>query len=434
MVRGKGLPLPGRGCPIATPAMGNMDMDAARSSRGCFIRAVTGLAFACAPCGSLADAPAPAFVPIPVIITDPNSGTTVGVLPTWLLEDEQGRIHRIIAPDIQHNTVFGWGAHARLLDYPSDDVQWSAVVGAYQHVQRKIDLEYESGRLRDTRWSFSTSLLYIRDGTPRYYGVGNNTPQTAESNYTTVQRLAQAQIGLNLSRDWQLLYALRLQQIDVQPGTLQGIPSIQTLFGTDVLGTTRELLNRLAIVYDTRNDLTVPSQGMRWFAYGGIATQSVFGAQQYSEAGLDGSVYRAIRSTTVLAAHVALRYLPCAEHVVFWQLSSVGGDRSFPGGPQPLRGFGAGRFTDRNSFSFTAEIRQSVVTIGVFKTHVEVELAPYLELGKVFERASSSPVSNLHRVFGLGFRGIARPFVVAYVDVGYGEEGAAVFTGINYPF
>jgi len=73
-----------------------------------------------------------------------------------------------------------------------------------------------------------------------------------------------------------------------------------------------------------------------------------------------------------------------------------------------------------------------MVTIGVFRTHVE--LAPYLEFGNVFERATTSPVSHLHPVLGLGFRGIARPFVVAYVDVGYGQEGAAVFTGINYPF
>jgi len=401
---------------------------------GCFACALTGLAFAAGAGRALADTPAPAFVPIPVITTDPNSGTTVGVLPTWLVEDEERRIDRIIAPDIQHNTYFGWGAHGRLLDYPSDEVQWSAVVGVSEHVQRKIDLEYENGRLRDTRWSFTASLLYIRDGTPHFYGIGNNTPQSAATNYTTDQKLAAAQIGLNFTQAWQLLYTLRLQQVDVLPGTLPGIPSVQTVYGADLLGTTRELLNRLAIVYDTRNDLTVPSLGMRWFVYGGIATHGAFGPVQYSEGGLDGSVFWPISRATVLATHVALRYLPSVEQAAFWQLSSVGGDRSFLGGPQPLRGFGAGRFTDRDSSSFTAELRQRVVNIGIFRTRVELELAPFFELGKVFERASNSPVSHLHPVYGIGFRGIARPFVVGYVDVGYGQEGAAVFTGINYPF
>jgi hypothetical protein len=35
---------------------------------------------------------------------------------------------------------------------------------------------------------------------------------------------------------------------------------------------------------------------------------------------------------------------------------------------------------------------------------------------------------------GVGFRGIAPPSVVGYVDIGKGHEGLAVFTGIGYPF
>jgi hypothetical protein len=34
---------------------------------------------------------------------------------------------------------------------------------------------------------------------------------------------------------------------------------------------------------------------------------------------------------------------------------------------------------------------------------------------------------------GVGFGAIALPFVVAYVDAGYGPNGTAVFSGVNYP-
>ena len=44
------------------------------------------------------------------------------------------------------------------------------------------------------------------------------------------------------------------------------------------------------------------------------------------------------------------------------------------------------------------------------------------------------PFNDLHYVGGLGFRFLVRPQVVAFVDVGYGAEGQAVFTGIDYPF
>ena len=61
-------------------------------------------------------------------------------------------------------------------------------------------------------------------------------------------------------------------------------------------------------------------------------------------------------------------------------------------------------------------------------------LHAFVDLGRVFSRTSTNPLDHLHPVVGVGFRGIARPFVVGYVDVGYGREGAAVFTGLNYPF
>jgi hypothetical protein len=62
------------------------------------------------------------------------------------------------------------------------------------------------------------------------------------------------------------------------------------------------------------------------------------------------------------------------------------------------------------------------------------ELAPFLDVGRVFHQIDTNPLSALHPVGGLGFRGIAAPFVVGYVDMGYGSEGVAFFSGVNYPF
>jgi hypothetical protein len=79
------------------------------------------------------------------------------------------------------------------------------------------------------------------------------------------------------------------------------------------------------------------------------------------------------------------------------------------------------------------EVRRTVLSFDAI-SHVEVEIAPFVDLGDVFHNASDFPIQQVHKVGGVGFRGIARPSVVGYVDVGYGDEGAAVFTGINYPF
>jgi outer membrane protein assembly factor BamA len=222
----------------------------------------------------------------------------------------------------------------------------------------------------------------------------------------------------------------------VLPGSLSTIATIGSRFSRVLgVGTNDEQRNRLSLIYDTRNDVTVPSNGMEWVAYGGVASRNgVLNDSMYSEAGIDGRDFLPIGADMVLATHMALRYLPTSHGVPFWALSSIGGGETEIGGQQPLRGFGAGRFYDRDSFSTTVELRRKVLSFDASTTYVDVEVAPFVDLGRVFSRASTDPLADLHKVYGVGFRGIARPFVVGFVDFGYGSEGLAVFTGLNYPF
>lgn len=376
------------------------------------------------------------FIPVPLIGADPDSGTTLGILPTWIVTNENQDITRIIAPDINHNPNFGWGAHGRIFAYPSEDEQWSLMAGLKERVEREFDGEFQYGRARKKRWSFNASVIYERDGTPRFFGLGNRSVQSAETNYTSEQEVVQLQAGYNISKIWQLLYTARARQVDVLPGTLSGIPSIQERFPDQRgIGRFREALNRMSLVYNTMDDLTVPSHGMKLVEYAGIASRAgLVGDSLYTEAGFDGRGYFPVGQKTVIAAHMALRYLLSAKDVPFWALSSLGGDQSEIGGEQLLRGFGAGRYYDRNSLSMSAEVRRHIISFNAVSTHVDLEIAPFVDLGRVFGRLSTMPFDELHHVYGIGFRGIARPFVVGYVDVGYGSNGAAVFTGISYPF
>jgi len=376
------------------------------------------------------------FIPVPLIAVDPNSGTTLGVLPTWIHTNDQQQITRIIAPDLLYNPYFGIGAHFRLFSYPSEDEHWSVVTQVQQHVERGIDFEYEDGRLRNDSWTFHGSLIVDRDGTPRFYGIGNESPQYDDTDYTQQRELAESQLGLNLNHAWQLLYTARAQRIDVLPGTLSDVASLQTRFG-DILGvgTNDQILNRLSVVYDSRDNVTIPTRGMKWVAYGGLASRhGLFNDSMYSETGVDGRSFWALTPATILATHMALRYLLSSDRVPFWALSSIGGGDSIIGGSQPLRGYGEGRFYDRDSFSTTFELRRRVASFDAIATRVEIEVTPFIDLGRVFARNSTFPLEQLHQVYGIGFRGIARPSVVGYVDIGYGSDGVAAFTGIAYPF
>ncbi len=376
------------------------------------------------------------FIPVPEIAVDPDSGTTLGVIPTILVTDENDDIRKIIAPDIVHNPYFGWGVHGRLYNYTSPDEQFSIVSGIYERVQREFDGEYQVGRLRNTDWSFNGSAIYDVDGTPRFYGIGNESPAINETDYTAQSYLVQGQIGYNFNHTWQLQYTARFEDVDVLPGTLSTIASIQTRFAKLLgEGTNKQVLNRLSLVYDTRDDIIIPSKGAELVAYAGMASRNgIVNDSLYTETGFDGRAFFPIMDKTILATHMALRYLLSADDVPFWALSSLGGADTVIGGNQPLRGFGDGRFYDRDSFSSSVEFRRNVMTFQAVATQVEIELAPFIDVGRVFDRTSTLPFEQLHKVYGLGFRGLARPYVVGFVDIGFGSEGAAVFTGINYPF
>ncbi|MGH8150445.1 MAG: BamA/TamA family outer membrane protein, partial [Steroidobacteraceae bacterium] len=379
------------------------------------------------------------FIPVPEIDEDPYSGTTVGLIPAFLTTNSRNEISRIYAPDVIYNQYFGYGARARVFDYPSDNTQWSIVGGGKQRVESQFDGEYAAGILRQDLWSFNFSVVYDRNGSPHFYGIGNGTPVYRQTNYTEQQKYIQLTVGLNLTHVWQLGYTFRARAVEITPGHLPGVPSIQALYPqTSLFSERQEILNRLFVDYDTRDSVVAPTRGAEWVAYaGGASAEGMLNATLYSEVGIDGRNFWSLPGAAVLAVHVSLRYMPRTErtrNIPFWALSRIGGDEADIGGDQILRGFGSGRFVDRNSTSINIEYRKHITTFDAFANGVAIELAPFVDFGEVFHNMSDDPVGQLHKVAGLGVRGLALPFVVAYVDVGYGDEGAAIFTGLNYPF
>jgi len=375
------------------------------------------------------------FIPLPEIATDPNGDTTLGFLPVWLFTDNQDQIRQIFAPDLTYNNTLGVGGTLRYFSYPSDDTQWYALASGAEKIARDIDISYSTGRTRQERWSFDGRLRYERDPTDRFFGLGNSSDVGQESNYTTEQLFAEARLGLNLTPQFQIAAELRPRYIDIQRGAFTSIPYTAVVFPTlKGLRSNHELFSRLVVSYDTRDSVSIPRHG-RWLSlYGGLADRSFLSSVSYSVFGVEGRQYYPLGNRITFAGHLALRYMPGGQQVPFWALSRLGGDRSDLGGRQPLRGFGESRFVDHNLFVTNLELRTRVYSLDLFGTQVTLELAPFFEFGRVFHALDTVPFTHLHPVGGLGFRGLAEPFVVGYVDVGYGGEGVTVFSGIDYPF
>jgi outer membrane protein assembly factor BamA len=323
----------------------------------------------------------------------------------------------------------------RIFGFPSADTQWFVVGGGKQRVEREFDARYVSGQERTGPFSWSVEAIYDRSGTPRFFGLGNKSRYSSQTTYLDNQARLDLQVGRNFSPRLQLAYRARERYVDVLPGVLPNLPSIGTLFpGQLGIGAEHALEHRAMLSYDTRDSLVIPRTGERYLVYAGAVSRALGSSVSYSYVGADARGYRPLGDTATLAWHVAARYMPSAREAPFWALSSLGGDRSIPGENQPLRSDGADRFLDHNLLAFGAELRTRVADFAAFGTHVSLEVAPFIDAGKVFADPGTSPVSHLHHAIGLGVRALAAPHVVGYVDAGYGHAGGAVFSGIDYPF
>src|SRR5258708_38076283 len=107
--------------------------------------------------------------------------------------------------------------------------------------------------------------------------------------------------------------------------------------------------------------------------YGGLGSRNgLLNDSMYSEAGGDGRAFWPIARDTILAAHMALRYLPTSPGVPFWALSGIAGGESEVGGEQPLSGLGVRRFYDRDSFAGSLGLRRKVRTLDATSAHIYV--------------------------------------------------------------
>jgi Omp85 superfamily domain len=375
------------------------------------------------------------FIPIPEIDVDPQSGVTLGVIGVFLDVDARGDIERITAPDVFHTQYFGWGAGGSLYGYPSEDSQWLVIGSVEQRVEHALDARYLGGLTRASAFSWSVEAISNRSGTARFFGIGNETPNYNESTYVDDEASLAASIGYNFTRATQLAYGARWRRIDVLPGVLPDIPSIDTLYpDLPGLGTEHALEQSLTLTHDTRDSTTIPHSGARYLLYGGFASRALGSSVAYSFIGAAAYCYIPFSESMTFALHAGGRYMPSAREAPFWALSSLGGDRSVIDGPEPLRSDGANRYVDENLIATGAELRTRVAGFNAFGTRVALEVAPFIDAGKVFANGPGNALSEMHTAAGVGVRGVASPYVVGYVDVGYGRGKGVVFSGINYPF
>ena len=272
---------------------------------------------------------------------------------------------------------------------------------------------------------------FFKNATKRFFGIGQTTPDSNESNYTAREIGVQWNFGVHLNDVTRLMIGQRYRDVEVQPGGVDTKPFTRDQFG-GVTGIQRAavLANRLIFQYDTRDNLITPTAGYRAEAF----AEAVHNFQRqsgddfvYFRYGLDVRALFPSPSKRLVLAIRGNVQLSFGTGIPFHERSSLGGQNN-------LRGYGEDRFVDRHLLALNVEERIHVLGVKIMNVGVEFEVAPFVDMGRTYKNFKFRQFNEYEVTPGIGIRAIVRPNVVGRVDWAYSKDGGAVFAGLNYPF
>ena len=316
----------------------------------------------------------------------------------------------MIAPDVRYNETKGVFPSFRLFGYPTRTRRYSVLLGKSTTRDENYEIEFcDRGSLGRTglrarqvplRARFDRALLRVRQRHRRRRPTSRTTP--GEDLYARRGAgLLDPAAGEPLVSD-----ADPALQRAARPGRLampfigDRVPGAPDGKGIESDGRTGSIGCRSR--YDTRDSIDMPTEGTFANAY-------VDGADRHVGS---HDVVRHVRASSGAtssrsAASSRTRSSPRARFVDYMQ---GGTDTPFWPTEQPRRPPRAARLRRRplhrlQPLLVSAELRTRVYERHLFGVNGELELAPFVEAGQVFRHIYDSPVSDLHVVGGLGFRG-----------------------------
>ncbi len=369
-------------------------------------------------------------IPLPAISTDPNEGLTSGVLDAFLIYDKEGGVRTLLAPQVNYNRYYGATATLYGAFYPRTGQSWQVNVSRSQHVNFDLEATFNDVKHLIPGVELNAYGFYFNNGSSRFFGFQSSSALKNETNYGDQEAGFDLSATFNLLRHFYLSLGDRLRQVTITHGAVKSLPFIQDVFTSEEvpgINGFRTHAQRLSLIYSTLDSHDMPTAGF------------------YSKAMAEWSG-RALGSTANFFHYFleADDYIPASKKRYITLLrgaydQTIGNsvpflERSILGGENTLRGYGDNRFIDKSYLLFNFEERIQLFTKSVFHVKTRWELAPFLDTGTVMSSLYSISINHFKINPGIGFRATVPPNIIGRVDVGFGNEGPAVFVGLGYPF
>ncbi|MBI5696510.1 MAG: BamA/TamA family outer membrane protein [Nitrospirae bacterium] len=382
------------------------------------------LVIAAMPQSALADTE---IIPLPVYATSRNGGNDYGFMPVFMRKDEGEYVYAIIAPSVIYNDQTGTNITFRYLGYPTVDKNFRVFVNQSIGVDRETTVEYWDNKFMDGRFRLFARGTVFRDSTYRFFGFGENSREADETNYSNLEVSPEYRLGYYLPHNLVASFGQKFRRVDIRRGKLTKLPYLQSRFpDIDGIKGGTTLANRVTLTYDDRDDEVYPTSGQLANVYGEVS-HDFTGGRTYTRVGADARKFISFsdgRYTTVIKGAFELTG---GSHIPFFERGDIGGENS-------LRGLGTYRFIDDGYVVINLEERIRLFRLHIYGVWSDWEVAPFVDMGRVYSSFRKQPIEGYRINPGVGFRAIVKPNVVGRVDFGYGQEGLNAFVGLDFPF
>lgn len=375
------------------------------------------------------------LIPLPAFSYNRNEGSWVGVLTPLFRANTKGEVEDIIAPLYLHNEKIGETFTINYFGYRRETRQFHAILSHATKIEHTADFGYsDSAAGNRGQYIFRFQGDSGKSAFNRFYGFGDRSTSAGESIYALGDSNLKLAGGLNLEHHLSFIAQERLRDVDIADGATDTLPQATAAYpktagipsGSDIWG------QSVTLQHDTRDNSLTPLKGdfvSLTAAYNQdfqLATHP-----KWARFTADGRWYVPHRDDrAVLVVHGLIDSVvgQVARTVPFYERPTLGGETT-------LRGFGRGRFVSNSAVLLNIEERLSLERRAIMGNQIELEVAPFLDIGRTARSVNSDgTVRFLQFNPGVGVRVLARPNIAGRLDVAYGQDGANVFVGLDYPF
>lgn len=376
-------------------------------------------------------------IPLPAYTYNRNEGSWIGGLTPIFRADDAGRVEDIYAPLYLHNDLIGNTFTFNYFGYRAGTRQVRAIVSWATRIERTVDLSYKDTAAGDGRWIVLLQANTGKSAFNRFYGFGNRVSEHRETNYTLGDSNLKAGLGVNLTPQLSVLATERFRRVTLENGAVTSLPQTLVAFPrAPGIDGARIWAQGVSLTYDDRDNQLTPLKGT--LASAGAEWEENFQPDDHlGWAHVTGEVRRYqphADDRAVLVLHALVDAMPkdvrgiVRRGVPFYERPTLGGETT-------LRGFGRGRYVGNIAVLFNAEERVRLARRSILGNVVELEAAPFVDVGRVARTWSPANLTGSYQVNpGLGLRLLARPNIAGRLDVAHGRDGTTAYVGLDYPF